>query len=215
MAERTSQRPLDPLAGGSRGPLPPQGHRRALHVGRVLCSGVLLSLLLSPQLTAIEPTPIKPVPSTAFRPVLPTYAPELTPSPDTTDRTLSVDPRPTTRPIIAQPVPKPVVIAVEPKSVTTTTGWNHDREVSWYGPGFYGNRTACGLAYTKTILGVAHRSLPCGTLVEFRNPDNGRTAIVPVIDRGPYVADRQWDLSGGLCVKLDHCYTGPIDWRMP
>lgn len=91
--------------------------------------------------------------------------------------------------------------------------WHHDPEVSWYGPGFYGHRTACGLAYTKEILGVAHRSLPCGTLVTFRNPANGRTATVPVIDRGPYVAGRQWDLSGGLCVKLDHCYTGSMDWH--
>lgn len=99
--------------------------------------------------------------------------------------------------------------------VANADDWTHDPEASWYGPGFYGNRTACGLAYTKTILGVAHRSLPCGTLVEFRNPKNGRTEIVPVIDRGPYVSGRIWDLSGGLCVALDHCYTGPIDWRFP
>jgi hypothetical protein len=52
---------------------------------------------------------------------------------------------------------------------------------SWYGPGFYGNRTACGQTYTPEIVGVAHRSLRCGTLVvlEYR----GRTLTVPVIDR--------------------------------
>jgi rare lipoprotein A len=61
---------------------------------------------------------------------------------------------------------------------------------------------------------VAHRSLPCGTKVTFRNPSNGRTVTVPVIDRGPYVSGRQWDLSGGLCVYLDHCYTGPIQYRI-
>lgn len=92
--------------------------------------------------------------------------------------------------------------------------WHHDPNVSWYGPGFYGHRTACGLAYTTAILGVAHRSLPCGTLVTFRNPANGRIKTVPVIDRGPYVTGRQWDLSGGLCVALDHCYTGPMDWHL-
>lgn len=91
-------------------------------------------------------------------------------------------------------------------------GWITDREVSWYGPGFYGKRTACGLAYTKQLLGVAHRTLPCGTRVEFRY--NGRTAIVPVVDRGPYVAGRIWDLSGGLCVYLNHCFTGPIQYRI-
>jgi len=44
-------------------------------------------------------------------------------------------------------------------------------------------------------------------------PSNGRTITVPVVDRGPYVAGRQWDLTGGLCVALDHCYTGPIYWK--
>jgi len=62
--------------------------------------------------------------------------------------------------------------------------WRRDGNISWYGPGFYGHHTACGYAYTKTIMGVAHRTLPCGTLVTFRNPANGRQVTVPVIDRG-------------------------------
>ena len=85
---------------------------------------------------------------------------------------------------------------------------------SWYGPGFYGHRTACGLKYTKTILGVASRTLPCGTLVELRNPVNGRTIVVPVIDRGPYVYSRLWDLSAGTAIRLGHLYTGPLQWRI-
>jgi len=40
-----------------------------------------------------------------------------------------------------------------------------------------------------------------------------RRPTVPVIDRGPYVSGRQWDLSRGLCDYLDHCYTGAIEWR--
>ena len=51
---------------------------------------------------------------------------------------------------------------------------------SWYGPGFYGNRTACGRALTPGRLGVAHKSLPCGTKVTFRY--RGRSATVRVID---------------------------------
>jgi rare lipoprotein A len=85
--------------------------------------------------------------------------------------------------------------------------------VSWYGPGFYGNTTACGQTYTRTIHGVAHKSLPCGTMITFRNPANGATITVPVIDRGPYVAGRHWDLSAATCTALDHCYTGPLQWR--
>jgi rare lipoprotein A len=93
--------------------------------------------------------------------------------------------------------------------------WRYDPNVSFYGPGFYGRRTACGHAYTTSIMGVAHRTLPCGTMVRFRNPANGRVVTVPVIDRGPYVAGRQWDLSGAACRALGHCYTGPIYWRFP
>ena len=71
---------------------------------------------------------------------------------------------------------------------------------SWYGPGFYGNRTACGQTYTPEIVGVAHRTLPCGTLVvlEYR----GHTMTVPVIDRGPYIAGRTLDLSHATHVAM-------------
>ena len=91
--------------------------------------------------------------------------------------------------------------------------WRMDGNVSWYGPGFYGKRTACGHAMTESLIGVAHRTLPCGTRISFRNPANGRVVTAPVVDRGPYVSGRQWDLTGGLCVRLAHCYTGSLEWR--
>ena len=91
--------------------------------------------------------------------------------------------------------------------------WRYDRNVSWYGPGFYGRRTACGYALTTTLIGVAHRTLPCGTLIEFRNPATGRAVTMPVVDRGPYVSGRSWDLTGGACRALGHCYTGALAWR--
>jgi rare lipoprotein A (RlpA)-like double-psi beta-barrel protein len=109
-----------------------------------------------------------------------------------------------------EPVATPSPVAV----ATSGKPWHHDPDVSWYGPGFYGGRTACGITYTTTTLGVANRTLPCGTMVTFRNPANGRTITVPVIDRGPYVAGRQWDLSGATCLALEHCYTGEILWRL-
>jgi hypothetical protein len=71
---------------------------------------------------------------------------------------------------------------------------------SWYGPGFYGNRTACGQTYTPQIIGVAHRTLPCGTLVTLTYA--GRMATVPVIDRGPYIAGRTLDLSNATRLAL-------------
>lgn len=90
--------------------------------------------------------------------------------------------------------------------------WRYDREISWYGSGLYGRRTACGQALTTTLQGVAHRTLPCGTKISFRH--NGRVVTVPVVDRGPYVPDRQFDLTGGACRALNHCFTGPIEWKM-
>jgi hypothetical protein len=64
---------------------------------------------------------------------------------------------------------------------------------SWYGPGMWGNRTACGAVLTDDLLGVAHRTLPCGTPVTLRY--GGVTVTVPVVDRGPYVAAREFDLT--------------------
>jgi rare lipoprotein A (peptidoglycan hydrolase) len=100
-------------------------------------------------------------------------------------------------------------------TATTPSGWRRDPDVSWYGPGFYGNRTACGKTLTTTLLGVAHKTLPCGTLVSFRNAANGAVITVPVVDRGPYVAGRQWDLTAGACKAIAHCFTGPLLWRFP
>jgi hypothetical protein len=91
--------------------------------------------------------------------------------------------------------------------------WHTDPEISWYGPGMYGQRTACGEALTTTLVGVAHRTLPCGTLVQFRW--NGVTVNARVVDRGPYVAGRMFDMTAGLCARLRHCFTGPIQYRIP
>jgi rare lipoprotein A (peptidoglycan hydrolase) len=69
-----------------------------------------------------------------------------------------------------------------------------DALVSWYGPGFYGGPLACGgapLGYNQ--LGVANKTLPCGTMVTIRY--HGKSVRVPVIDRGPYVGDREFDLT--------------------
>jgi hypothetical protein len=66
-------------------------------------------------------------------------------------------------------------------------------KVTWYGPGFYGRRTACGKRMSRGLLGVAHKTLPCGTLVDLYN--NGRTVTVPVIDRGPFRPGTSYDLT--------------------
>jgi rare lipoprotein A len=71
---------------------------------------------------------------------------------------------------------------------------------SWYGPGLYGNATACGRTLEPGMLGVANKSLPCGTKVRLRY--HGRSVTVPVIDRGPYAGGREYDLTAATKHRL-------------
>jgi rare lipoprotein A (peptidoglycan hydrolase) len=72
---------------------------------------------------------------------------------------------------------------------------------TWFGPGFYGQETACGQTMTPVIVGVASRTLPCGTLVLVNY--KGHRLTVPVIDRGPYAHNGAvWDLTWGAASAL-------------
>ena len=79
---------------------------------------------------------------------------------------------------------------------------------SWYGPGLYGNKLGCGGTLTTGTVGVAHKSLPCGTKVTFRY--RGRSVAARVVDRGPYVGGREWDLTAALKQKLGFPSTGTV-----
>lgn len=79
---------------------------------------------------------------------------------------------------------------------------------SWYGPGLYGGGLACGGSLSPSTVGVAHKTLPCGTRVTFKVGSHLVTARV--IDRGPYVAGRDWDLTAGLKRKLGFGSTGTV-----
>jgi rare lipoprotein A len=71
---------------------------------------------------------------------------------------------------------------------------------SWYGPGFFGHHLACGGNLTPGTLGVAHKTMPCGTKLTIRY--RGRSVRVPVVDRGPYVAGREFDLTSATKQRL-------------
>jgi rare lipoprotein A len=73
---------------------------------------------------------------------------------------------------------------------------------SWYGPGFYGNRTANGEVFRPGTLTAAHRTLPFGTKVRVTNLWNGRSTVVRINDRGPFYGDRVIDLSGAAASEL-------------
>ena len=79
---------------------------------------------------------------------------------------------------------------------------------SYYGPGLYGGALACGGTLTAGKLGVAHKTLPCGARVTLRY--RGRTATVPVIDRGPYAGNREYDLTAATKAKLGFPSTGTV-----
>ena len=79
---------------------------------------------------------------------------------------------------------------------------------TWYGPGLYGNTTACGQVLTTELVGVAHKSLPCGTMVEVAY--GGRSIVVPVVDRGPYAKGMTWDLTSAAAELLGFTETARI-----
>lgn len=95
--------------------------------------------------------------------------------------------------VAAVPIPITAVPAAANGSVVVA---------SWYGPGFYENRLPCWpwlkanglpIQFLPDTWGVAHKSLPCGTMVTLTHGAN--TVTVPVVDRGPYIAGREFDLS--------------------
>jgi rare lipoprotein A len=79
---------------------------------------------------------------------------------------------------------------------------------SYYGPGLYGGALACGGTLTPTKVGVANKTLPCGSKVTLRY--RGRTVTVPVIDRGPFAGDREYDLTAATKAKLGFPSTGTV-----
>ncbi|MEZ0292617.1 MAG: septal ring lytic transglycosylase RlpA family protein [Solirubrobacteraceae bacterium] len=79
---------------------------------------------------------------------------------------------------------------------------------SMYGPGLYGNLLACGGRLSTGTLGVAHKTLPCGTKVTIKR--GNRTVRVPVVDRGPFVGGREYDLTSATAAKLGFPGLGTI-----
>jgi rare lipoprotein A len=85
---------------------------------------------------------------------------------------------------------------------------------SWYGPAFYGKRTANGEIYDGDLLSAAHRTLPMPVNVRVTNLENGRSIIVRVNDRGPYARGRIIDLSRRAAELLDVVKTGTARVRV-
>jgi rare lipoprotein A len=100
--------------------------------------------------------------------------------------------RPVQPPLPIAPAPAPA-----PRVVQVSSG-----QASWYGPGFFGNRTANGEVFRPGTLTAAHRTLPFGTRVRVTNLWNGRSTVVRINDRGPFHGARVIDLAHGAAQKL-------------
>lgn len=83
---------------------------------------------------------------------------------------------------------------------------------TWYGPGLYGNGTACGQTLRRGTIGVAHRTLPCGTAIKFSY--HGHTLVTKVIDRGPYSKGNDFDLTNGARLALGFEGVGRVHYAV-
>ena len=123
----------------------------------------------------------------------------------------------TTDPVTAIAEPEPVVVPIPPqppKPVVPLVISTHSGEASWYGPGFYGNRTANGEVFRPGTMTAAHRTLPFGTRVRVTNLWNGRKAVVRINDRGPFAGDRVIDLAHGAASELGLTSSGIAQVRL-
>jgi len=98
-----------------------------------------------------------------------------------------------------------VPVTVKENTVNTSAVKFIDRgtlKASWYGPKFHGKFTANGEVYDQMALTAAHKNLSFGTLLKITNPKNGKSVIVRINDRGPYIEGRELDLSKGAAIEL-------------
>ncbi len=95
-----------------------------------------------------------------------------------------------------------------PYAERAAPGSGHVTLASWYGPGFIGRRTADGEVYDGDGMTAASRTLPLGSRVPVTNHDNGRSVVVRINDRGPYVYGRSIDLSQRAAKEIGLDHTG-------
>ena len=98
--------------------------------------------------------------------------------------------------------------AADASPLTTSVTVYRPARATWFGPGFYGKRTACGQVMSHALLGVAHRKLPCGTPVAVFF--NGQALTVPVVDRGPFGSNARWDLTQAAAQQLGMTHTDRV-----
>lgn len=112
-------------------------------------------------------------------------------------------------PIEALPTAPVTLMASAPEVISVSQG-----TASWYGPGFFGNRTANGEVFQPGTFTAAHRTLPFGTRVRVTNLNNGRSTVVRINDRGPFSGGRVIDLAHGAAHELGLVSSGLAPVRL-
>ncbi|MFN9629133.1 MAG: septal ring lytic transglycosylase RlpA family protein [Cyanobacteriota bacterium] len=107
----------------------------------------------------------------------------------------------------------PTVPLVQPQQLASARGVQRG-QASWYGPGFFGNRTASGEVFRPGTMTAAHRSLAFGTKVRVTNLNNGLSTVVRINDRGPFSGGRIIDLAHGAAQVLGLTASGVADVKL-
>ena len=162
----------------------------------VFSVSLLLPMLVSGMVARHHPPVVRAVTVDAQQVTTVYELPQL-PESVARSRVAAPTPAPTAPPATARVTAVPIEITAVPAAATGSVV-----TASWYGPGFYDNRLPCWpwlaanglpIQFLPDTWGVAHKSLPCGTMVTLSHGAN--TVTVPVVDRGPYIAGREFDLS--------------------
>lgn len=106
-----------------------------------------------------------------------------------------------------------VPVTVKENTVNTSSVEYLNRgtmKASWYGPRFHGKVTANGEIYDQMAFTAAHKSLRFGTLLKLTNKKNGKSVIVRINDRGPYIPGRQLDVSKAVAMELGMIHRGVV-----
>lgn len=167
-----------------------------MNVGRVLA--LPLGLAVAVGLTACFSAPPRPAPTVPTAPVTPPPKPDSIPE---------VIPRIEPRARSGNP-PFYDVFGKRYYVLSSSVGYRERGVASWYGPGFHNVRTSIGEPYDMYGMTAAHKTLPLPAYVRVTNLQNGRSVVVRVNDRGPFVGNRIIDLSYSAAAKLDMLRNG-------
>ena len=116
------------------------------------------------------------------------------------------------------PVPQPITVPTpkrsKPAPLPAPSGYTEEGNASWYGVPFHGRHASNGEIYDMYKLTAAHRTLPFETMVRVTNLNNGKSTVVRITDRGPFVDNRIIDLSLAAAREVDSVGAGVVPVRV-